>query len=278
MFGPWSKVRRQAKDVLVPMVIAEIEGLATIELLPAAAYEAAYTPGTPVIGYAFEAQAGTHAFASDRRRPFRAKPNHLSFVPAGCDIYSHSARGGEYLRIVLDTGAADRTCNVRFSNIVDARAIPIAERLRRVMLAGMRDELLFESLVRALSKRVSSILTGELAECRKAGWMTPQRLRLSLEQIEEQLATRVTVLSLAEPLGLSAGFFARAFREAVGKSPHDYIIDRRVARARRLLQEGALDLAAVAQAAGFSSHAHMSSVFRDRLDTTPSAIRGRRTG
>ena len=77
--------------VAIPL-IAKVGGVATIELLPAAAYEAAYTPGAPVIGFAFEAQAGTHAFASDRKRPFQAKPNHLSFVPARCDVYSCSAQ------------------------------------------------------------------------------------------------------------------------------------------------------------------------------------------
>ena len=268
------EARRQSNDAVLAMPVVRIDGLARIELLPAAAYEAAYTPGAPVIGFAFEAQAGTHAFASDRKRPFQAKPNHLSFVPAGCDVYSQSARGGEYLRIFLEGGTADDGCKERFSNIVDARAIPIAERLRRVLLAGRQDDLLFDNLVGALSDRVTRILTGGFAESLKAGWMTPHRLRLTFERIEEQLATKLTVHSLAASLGLSAGFFSRAFREAVGKAPHEYIIDRRLARARRLLGPNARDLAAVAQAAGFSSHAHMTSVFRKRLGTTPSIIRG----
>ena len=143
------------------------------------------------------------------------------------------------------------------------------------MLTGLQDNLLFDSLLSALSDRVRSILTGEFAQNHKAGWMTPHRLRLSFEQIEEQLATKLTVHSLAASLGLSAGFFSRAFREAVGKAPHEYIIDRRVARARRLLGSNPRDLAAVAQAAGFSSQAHMATVFRKRLGTTPSIMRGK---
>jgi AraC family transcriptional regulator len=266
---------RQSKDAIPAIPFARIAGLARIELLPAAAYEAAYTPGGSVIGFAFEAQAGMHAFASDRKRPFQAKPNHLSFVAAGCDVYSQSARGGEYLRIMFEDGTADAGCGQHFSNIVDAGAIPIAEQLRRVLLAGRLDDLLFDSLVGALSDRVTCILTGGFAENRKAGWMTPHRLRLTFERIEEQLATKLTVHNLATSLGLSAGFFARAFREAVGKAPHEYIIDRRVAYARRLLVANARDLTAVAHAAGFSSHAHMASVFRKRLGTTPSIIRGK---
>jgi AraC family transcriptional regulator len=58
----------------------------------------------------------------------------------------------------------------------------------------------------------------------------------------------------------------------VGKSTHEFISDRRVAHARRLLRTGADDLAAIAQASGFSSHAHMTSVFRKRLGVTPSTL------
>src|SRR5215813_9566073 len=155
---------RQSTHAVPAIPVARIGGLARIELLPAAAYEAAYTPEAPVIGFAFEAQAGTHAFASDRKRPFQAKPNHLSFVPAGCDVYSQSARGGEYLRISIEGSSADCSWNERFSNIVDARAIPIAERLRRFLLAGGQDDLLLDGLVSALADRVSCVLTGEFAQ------------------------------------------------------------------------------------------------------------------
>jgi AraC family transcriptional regulator len=107
----------------------------------------------------------------------------------------------------------------------------------------------------------------------KANWMTSHRLRLSLDRIEARLAHRLTVQQLAADLGLSVGFFSRAFKAAVGKAPHDYIIDRRVSRAREMLQTLDQNMSTIAQATGFSSHAHMSSVFRRRLGATPSDIR-----
>jgi AraC family transcriptional regulator len=103
--------------------------------------------------------------------------------------------------------------------------------------------------------------------------MTPRRLKLIDDLIEARLDTKLTVQELAGALRLSAGFFCRAFRAAVGKAPHDYIIDRRISRARALLQATALDLKAIAHASGFASHAHMTSTFRTRLGVTPSAFR-----
>ena len=253
---------------------AVVTGVCSIELLPPAPYEAAYVPEAPVIGFAFEAQTGMHAFASSRRRPFDAKPNHLSFVPSGCDVYSRSARGGEYLRISLDGGIAPRRhAERRFSNAIDATAIAAAEKLRRLMIGDDCDPLESEHLVGVLTERATAILAGGAAASSEANWMTPRRLRLSLDRIEARLAYRLTVHQLAADLGLSVGFFSRAFRAAVGKAPHDYIIDRRVSRAREMLQTLDQNLSAIAQAAGFSSHAHMSSVFRRRLGATPSDVR-----
>ncbi len=103
--------------------------------------------------------------------------------------------------------------------------------------------------------------------------MTPQRLRRIDELIEAQLDAKLTVQDLAEALGLSTGFFTRAFKRATGRAPHEHIIDRRIARARRLLRDRRLGIAAVALAAGFASHAHMTATFRSRLGIPPNLLR-----
>jgi AraC family transcriptional regulator len=262
------------RDGTVPPRRAVIPGVAMIELLPPEPYETAYTPAQSVIGFAFDAQAGSHAFGSDRRTPFRASPNHLSFIPSGCDVYSQSVRGGEYLRIFLGPGdGGEPHRQQRFSDVIDTRAIALAARARSLLMRGEDDCLVMEQLVDQLSQRVTAILAGPAERAGASAWMTPRRLRLSLELIEAELATRLTVARLAASLDLSAGLFSRAFKGAVGKPPHDYIIDRRIARARALLRSPRLDLAAIAQEVGFNSHAHMTSAFRNRLGVTPTDIR-----
>ena len=244
-----------------------------VELLPQSGYEARYTPAAPVIGFAFDSQIGIHAFGTDRRTGYRAKPNGLAFVPTGCDVYSRSETGGEYLKISIGAGtAAPWTWTQRFSDAVDPAAIRAAEALRRLLLSpGPFDPLDCEHLVLALEARAAAMLS--LRPSRAEGWMTPQRLRLIEELIEARLDAKLTVQDLAEALGLSTGFFARAFKRATGRAPHDYIIDRRIARARLLLRNRRLGLAAVALAAGFASHAHMTATFRSRLGIPPQFLR-----
>jgi AraC family transcriptional regulator len=93
--------------------------------------------------------------------------------------------------------------------------------------------------------------------------------------IEARMEDKLTVQELATSLGPSTGFLSRAFKAAVGKTPHDYIVDRRISRARALLRSGEIGPAEVAAAAGFASHAHMASQFRNRLGVTPDALRER---
>ena len=102
--------------------------------------------------------------------------------------------------------------------------------------------------------------------------MTVRRLTRIDELIEVGLEGKLTVQELAAALGLSAGFFSRPFKAAVGKAPHVYIIERRIARARMLLRD-ARSLSSVAFAAGFASHAHMASTFRNRLGASPGQLR-----
>jgi len=162
----------------------------------------------------------------------------------------------------------------RFSDVIDTAAIDAAQRLRRQLLANGRiDNLQCERFVHALKERTIWALSGISIAPAARSWMTPRRLRLVDELIEARLDAKLTVSELAAALRLSTGFFCRAFKASVGKAPHDYIIDRRVSRARALLQSTPLDLSAVAHASGFASHAHMTATFRNRLGVTPSALR-----
>jgi AraC family transcriptional regulator len=247
------------------------------ELLPRSAYCAAFTPELPSIGFAFDGQVGVHAFASDRKVEFRARPNSLAYVPPGCNVYSQSDLGGEYLKITFAPEPDEPwLCAPRFNDVIDATAIDAAQHLRRCLLASdCIDELQRECLILVLKQRAARALSGIAGEPVAQSWMTPRRLKLIDEIIEARLDTKLSVHELAGALKLSTGFFCRAFRAAAGKAPHDYIIDRRVSRARALLQNAALDLSAIAQASGFASHAHMTATFRLRLGVTPSGLRKR---
>jgi AraC family transcriptional regulator len=250
-------------------------GRCSAELLPRSPYEAAYTPEASIIGFAFEGQTGVHAFATDRRTGFRARPNALAYVPQGCDVYSQSQRGGEYLKIAICPEQEDtRLCGRRFNDVVDLAAIRAAQNVRAILLAGDPiDPVSLEYWLDKLIDRAAHVMGRNEASPRAGSWMTARRLKRVDELIDARLDDKLTVQELATAIGLSTGFFSRAFKASVGKSPHGYIIDRRISRARALLQIDELELSNVALASGFTSHAHMTATFRSRLGVTPSQLR-----
>jgi AraC family transcriptional regulator len=80
----------------------------------------------------------------------------------------------------------------------------------------------------------------------------PQGL-LSLEYIEVHLEQDLTVGNLASVASLSYFHFAREFKLAVGKSPHQYVAIRRLGHAKTLLTQSERSLDDITQACGFSS-------------------------
>jgi AraC family transcriptional regulator len=96
------------------------------------------------------------------------------------------------------------------------------------------------------------------------------RLRAVVEYIEEHLDAGPTLEQMAAVARLSVYHFARQFKAAVGLPPHQYVIARRIERAKQLLQEGTdLSLAAVAAHAGFSDQSQFTYHFKRIAGVTP---------
>jgi AraC family transcriptional regulator len=102
----------------------------------------------------------------------------------------------------------------------------------------------------------------------------PQRiLNRVREKIETHLDTELTLNSLAEESGYSRAHFLRMFRKATGLTPHQYVLSLRLSRAQACLKQKGSSIIDVAASCGFSSQSHMTSVFRQRLETTPGEFR-----
>lgn len=93
------------------------------------------------------------------------------------------------------------------------------------------------------------------------------------EYVEEHLGDDLSLASLAGAVGLSPYHFARLFRESTGLSPHQYVIRRRVERARLLLATTDRSLASIAQEVGFANGSHLAMHVRRLLGVSPSRLR-----
>lgn len=96
--------------------------------------------------------------------------------------------------------------------------------------------------------------------------------------IGDQLDGDLSLATLAGLLGMGQHAFIRAFKARSGHSPHQFILRKRVARARTLLADPRLSLADVALQVGFADQAHMTSTFSRLTGGTPGRLRRQGAG
>ena len=91
--------------------------------------------------------------------------------------------------------------------------------------------------------------------------------------IDEGLGRPVTVDSLAELARMPKRQFSAAFRDATGLPVYQFVMRKRVDRARELLEHTDLSLAEIAQRTGFAHQAHMTTTLKRLTGRTPAQIR-----
>ena len=105
---------------------------------------------------------------------------------------------------------------------------------------------------------------------------TAESLGPVLTWMLEHLDEAFTVDDLARRSAMSPRTFARRFVAETGTTPHQWVTDQRVLRARQLLEETDLPIEAVARDAGFGSAALLRHHFTRCTGITPTAFRTQR--
>jgi len=150
---------------------------------------------------------------------------------------------------------------LRFGRLIELNWDEPGERL---LTSSLAHEILDHAVLNQVGLRRGLRLKGGLA--------THQR-RLLADYIEAHLEQAISLGELALLCNLSHYHFARMFRASFGLPPHQYLLARRLARARQLLRCGDGALGEVALACGFASASHFSNRFRQALGATPGEYR-----
>ena len=103
------------------------------------------------------------------------------------------------------------------------------------------------------------------------------KMRRVIEYIEENLDSDLSLEAMGAEVNLSPIYLARAFKAAVGQSPHQYVLARRVERAKELLRNTEMNVVDVALSSGFSSQSHLSYWFQRYVGVSPAAYRTSKT-
>jgi AraC family transcriptional regulator len=105
------------------------------------------------------------------------------------------------------------------------------------------------------------------------GGLPERQLVQVLDYINEHLNQEIKLTDLAQLLDMSQFHFSRLFKQSLGITPHQYLLQQRVERAKQLLKHTNQSIADIAFLCGFNSHSHLSKQFRQLAGITPTAYR-----
>jgi AraC family transcriptional regulator len=136
--------------------------------------------------------------------------------------------------------------------------------------AGRPSGLLYED---SLGLALALHLLGQFAAADRTprGLSAPQ-LRRVTEFIDAHLDDDLSLSRLASVADVSASHLKTLFKRSTGLPVHGFVMQRRVERARALLQRGELPASQIALDAGFAHQSHMARCMRRVLGVTPTAI------
>ncbi len=216
-----------------------------------------------------------------RRNRTPLVPRSLGWIPPGVD-YRVRCNNPDWelvieftLETLLDFTAeteTERSLPGEFLFWQDApRAAVLAEMALHHLRFEIRDPLLIEGLATAILAEGRRTHTAGATRASDIG--TEPRIARAIDYIEAHLGDDLSVAEIAGVASMSPSWFQSAFRAVMGRPVFAYVRERRLERARILLADRRLSLSQIAFACGFSSHSHMSRLFRARFGVSPKDLR-----
>lgn len=199
-------------------------------------------------------------------------------VPAGLDGEWNDDSDCKILRVWFEdrfvraiaeqTGGGSARADIRPGlQIRDSRLQYLAWILHAEIEAGATSDALFaESIGTAMVVRLLDIVP---PLGRRPSTLAPRAAARVTDYIEAHLDQRMTLSELAALVELSVPHFKALFRETLGLPVHQYIVRRRVERARVLLIGGELSMSQIALEAGFAHQSHMAHWVNRVLGVAP---------
>jgi len=199
-------------------------------------------------------------------------PGAIRIVDMSTSPYAHIRSPVEFVRIIISRLAlAELSYDRGQRPIVDLRHTinaedPLLYGLGTALAAhldvyALADQLFIDHLALAIHAHITVAYGQARLKDPQLRGLAPWQFRRACEMMAANLSGDMGIADLATACELSKSYFISAFRKTAGVPPHRWLMNERVNRAKRLLQDGHLPLADIAAACGFADQSHLCRVF-----------------
>ena len=154
-------------------------------------------------------------------------------------------------------------------------AVITKELHHRMTIDQVSDDPVTANLAHAWIRLAMARLIARLPIAAIASWTghDSDPLQVAVDIIERDLGTPLYITDLARRCNMGPQWFSKQFRARFGKSPAQYLADRRVAVAAQRLVHDAADVDRVAESCGFTDRSHFTRAFTKRMGQSPGRYR-----
>jgi AraC family transcriptional regulator len=217
----------------------------------------------------------------------RTRPGTITIIPSGHEAHWDIAGSFEVSHIYLSQArfqkCADLLAKGKRVELLDRVGFedPAAARIMELLSAEAR---IHEPSARLFVEQAIDLLCIQLLRkhaalsipvTRPPAGLPPWQIKRVTTYMLEHLGESLTLDELAGVIHLSRFHFCTAFRQATGKTPHEWLVIQRIDMARKLLEDRVLNITEVGLAVGYATPSAFTAAFRKIVGCTPTDFRRR---
>lgn len=209
----------------------------------------------------------------------------MTIIPAHISHQAKCATKNRFSILAVDftqiSSIADEDIDEKSIELMPQVAIfdPVVDRIEQLLALELKNTqatplLYIDSLMTALSVHLlRQYRTRSMKLRENFTRLNSHQLRPAVDYIHAHFAENISLQTISQVVGMSQYHFVRSFKQTIGVSPYQYLIQQRIDRAKQLLQKSQLPLTEIAISCGFANQSHFTTCFKQQTGATPRYFR-----
>lgn len=179
------------------------------------------------------------------------------------DYISISINKAFFEKIALEATEKDKLDFKRLETVYSCQLLDIIRNFKlEIANFGVKYPMMVNSLATQLAFQILRDTQSNPQNYRKIGCNEQKYVNKAIDYMEDNFNSNITLGEISREIYVSQAHFERIFKNYIGKTPHQYLVELRIKKAMELMTREDCSIEEIARRCGFVSLSHFSTVFK----------------